>query len=338
MPIILSAIFYWAPINFSGSQVIILMLAIISSLIVTAFFASMMIYSKTLKCVESGTYNKAIALCEQGSALLGYAGLSWVADIGLLQLKVEALARDGQLVESQIAYAQWTKNKQLEIVSKTTLANMLANAGRFDSAAVLFRERYERSKTSRESTYVQLIVTANMGWITLLTQQLEESKTYSEEALALERKEKLVKSVEMQVNILTNLARANVQLGNLAEAEKQLDEAFEVMGKKRPGSLNQSIGEIQLGFAELRFLQNRFEEALLHTQSANEFFRSVGRGNALRQYSLQLQICILECLGRNEEARAFKSTVEAEELLLSDSNTSLFDKTAAIIDRHMLLT
>jgi tetratricopeptide (TPR) repeat protein len=189
----------------------------------------------------------------------------------------------------------------------------------------MYKRVYDLAKTVGDKSLLAIAAT-NLGFAYLLLDEAELSKQYSEEALALCP----AKKVELKTNVLINLARANLRLGSLVEAEEQLAIVLQLTDSRHK-YMGQVVGELQLGYAKLRLLQDRLEEALLYATSATEFYQSTGNGEALRQYALIIHARILNRLGRDQESIEVTKKFNEDQLLLQDENTLLFERASELI-------
>lgn len=314
----------WGLIVLSASMILIRAVAgasifwPVALALIAVLLAIMLITLLAIHEVESGHYRLAEKLCNFGLMLGRISGNNWFAQMQLDQVKAVLLARQGKIVEAQLTYALWPLSK-ISSMSDTTLANLMGRGQCLERAAEIHLRRYEYVKSNGD-LIAKAIVASNVGFANMMLSRPEIAKTYLEEAKALCRN----LNFELKVNVLTNIARNNIQLGLLDDAEMQLSEVQKLIESRRR-YMGQVVGEVQIGFAELRYLQNRLEEALLHLTSAREYFQDLGAGDPLRHYALTLHVKILEQMGRQAEAQETLEKFESEQCALDSHNEAIFE-------------
>lgn len=326
----------WGLIVLSASMIVIRAIAGSSALWTVAFvlvavlLAIMLITILAIHEVESGHYRLAEKLCNFGLMLGKFSGNNWFAQMQLDQVKAGLYARQGKIVEAQLTYALWPLSKN-NSMADTTLACLMSRGQCLERAAEIHLRRYEHVK-SKGDRIVKAIVASNLGFANMMLSRPKIAKTYLDEAKALCRNS----NFELKVNVLTNIARNNIQLGLLDDAEMQLSEVQKLIESRRR-YMGQVVGEVQIGYAELRYLQNRLEEALLHVTSAREYFQDLGAGDPLRHYALTLHVKILEQMGHRAEAQETLEKFEAEQAALDFHNEAIFEHVLQVLSTGKLI-
>lgn len=243
------------------------------------------------------------------------------------QIKAVQYAELGEHVEAQktLATVFWNSHSHTftDPLIETTMANIYARGNNFDAAEKLVARRYEAANKNWFSAHFTKALTAtNMGWICTLQGNFRDSLRYSEQALAYVEQVPFGGKTgkALKVEILINLGRTLVRVGRYEEAEQRLDQAWELASRlDRRARLNKA--ETQLGYAELRMMQNRPDEALLHAQSSTEcYMNEVGPGVYNRDYALRIHALILHELGREADAQKLEMQAEFDAHHMSESN------------------
>jgi tetratricopeptide (TPR) repeat protein len=241
------------------------------------------------------------------------------------QLKAIREAELGNHIEAQTTLANyfWSRKfgKFLDPAIETTMANIYARGYNFDEAEKLIAARYNSTRSLWGSQFTKAVTTTNMGWIRALQGDYKESLTYSEHAL--EYVNGLLPGFNtkaLKIEVLINIGRALTRLGRYEEAETRLDQAWELASKiDKRVRLNK--GEVQLGLAELRMVQNRWDEALLYSQTATEcYMNEVGPGLSNRDYAMRLNVIILRQLGREADAHALEMQADFDDAEMVEMN------------------
>lgn len=272
---------------------------------------------------------KCFKRCQLLEKLGWWLGPFNVAVLPLLsaQLKAVRYAELGEHVEAQKALATvfWSNRSHgfTDSAIETTMANIYARGNNFDAAEKLVTQRYEAANKNWFSAHFTKALTAtNMGWICALQGNYRDSLTYSEQALAYVEQVpfggRTVKA--LKVEILINLGRTLVRVGRYEEAEQRLDQAWALASQlDRRARLNKA--ETQLGYAELRMMQNRPDEALLYAQSSTEcYLNEVGPGVYNRDYALRIHALILHELGREADAQKLEMQADFDAHHMAESN------------------
>jgi tetratricopeptide (TPR) repeat protein len=241
------------------------------------------------------------------------------------QLKAIRCAELGNHVEAQTTLAKvfWSDKYQrfIDPAIQTTMANVYARGSNFDAAEKLVAARYDSTRGRWASRFTKAITTTNMGWIRALQGDYKGSLSYSEHALEFVTGMLPTPNTKaLKVEILINIGRALTRLDRYEEAEKRLDQAWDLASRlDKRARLNK--GEIQLGMAELRVMQNRWDEALLYSQSATEcYMNEVGPGLSNRDFAMRLNVLILRQLGREAEAHKMEMQAEFDDAEMAETN------------------
>ncbi len=292
--------------------------------------AIMLVAQLAIQEFESGHYRQAARLCNFGLLLGRASGHNWFAQMLLDQVQAGVYAREGKIVEAQLTYARWPLSRYRSLAD-TTLATLMSRGLCLERAAEIHLRRYEQVKPE-ETGVTKAIVACNVGFAYMMLNRPKIAKNYLDEAKSFCGNS----SFELKVNILVNIARNNIQLGLLDEAETQLSELQRTI-ESRKRYMGQVVGELQVGFAELRYLQNQLEEALLHATSAMEFFNTVGVGDPLWHYVLVLQIKIQQELGQDADGLKALENFASEQAAIDSHNEAIFEQVQHILNSGNLI-
>lgn len=303
-----------------GFAVVPFSLALVGCVVTNLLLATLAIQES-----EEGRYRRSLRLANLGLLLGKITGNLWFSEVIFEQIRAIVFARQGRVVEAQLAYARWPLSNHRSFAD-TTLANLMCRGLHFGAAAEIYQRRYEEAQ-KKESRLIKAIVANNLGFSYLLLGKPLIADRYLKEA-----NEKChSKNFGLRVNILTNMGRTDIQLGNLDAAEERLATVLKLI-ETRHQYMGQVVGETQLGMAELRYLQNRLDEALLHIKSSTEYYHSVGVGDPLRHYVIMLHSQILKELGRDEEALKISQAFEVEQMSIELENDALFMRASEILN------
>ncbi|MBY0551366.1 MAG: tetratricopeptide repeat protein [Candidatus Obscuribacterales bacterium] len=214
----------------------------------------------------------------------------------------------GRFVQAQISCAQMRSNR-------FPLTNTYIAGGRLEKVESHLRAELEKHKT--------VATTSSLGSVLFLK---------GEWSAAAELSEQVVKGVSADVDDPIRqyyrtashliLARARVRLNMLEEGERIL-ENIELVHTRANGNGEGFRRDLTIAFAELRVQQGRFEEALLHAQSAFELFRSrYGASNAYSVYARRVLAYVLLRAGRTDESAAHALGAEMDEQIMVEDNES----------------
>jgi tetratricopeptide (TPR) repeat protein len=285
---------------------------------------------RAFSLLEAGDPKRALKVAEASAVAVRYLGpmAAIYHSFFLEQVRAIAFAMQGRIVDAQVMLVQWVycPEKMLsDSLMQTTFGALYSYVGRVDLAEKIYSARYEASKSKFTSKNAKAVAAANMGWARFLTRDYESSKELSYEALSYVSKLNQDEWVWIKIGVWTNLARTCIRLDQISEAEKLVSDAWDLFAQqtRHPGI---RAGEINLTFAELRFVQGRFEEALLYANSATECYQSsLAPGNASVVYAMRLKAEILRALGNIEESDYIIAQSEIDEHTLREDNENRLD-------------
>lgn len=166
-------------------------------------------------------------------------------------------------------------------------------------------EKYRKTRTAG--------VAAHLGHTLLQKGDVASSFAYSQEAIRLANRNSRVSGWFAMLNS----ARACTRMNELAESERILSELIAQL----PNCTAIDSGEVSVALAELRFKQDRMEEAELHARNAYECFRGrYAEGTPIRVYAERLLALVLKCEGRVNESTELLFAADISEQLMFASN------------------
>lgn len=255
-----------------------------------------------------------------------------------------AHANQGKFIDSQVSLAECAavfgadaQPKELSLM--TAMANVYSRAGRFDLAEPLYQDCLKRSKGWTVGQFDRAIALNNIGWVHLLTGKHELAKEALEEAIRMTNSHRTSnpsgRFADFIMCIDLNYARTLIRLGEFDKAEKILHDTFN-KSTRRFRHVETTMAEAQLGFAELRFCQNRLDEAMIHVESAVQACKSVGgSGNVLHRYARRLQAEILKDVGREEESQRIEFECDFEVASMEADNLQRANEVRALLMRRL---
>lgn len=248
----------------------------------------------------------------------------------------------GRFVDGQVSLAESQACSKLLMHSgglalSITQANLYARAGRFDLAEPKYQKCVELANKWTIKPFTRATAQNNLGWNYMLAGQSELAKKPLEEAA------RLLKSIitpdsrteRLSLTIDINLARTMVRLGEYDDAERLLEATFNKI-TRRFKHVEALLTETQIGLAELRICQNRFEEAQMHIESAVEGYKAIsGSGTAESRHARQLKVLILKALGRDEESERLKLECEIEVDVMNSENLARMQQVRSVLTKRL---
>jgi tetratricopeptide (TPR) repeat protein len=293
--------------------------------VLVGFIVPAIMGSQAFSLVNDNQRARASMLCQSGltiSKWLVPIG-PYLSMIGFGQPMAICRSMEGRHVDAQIILAQLSGICSSQAL-RTSLGNIYGRMGRFDLAEPIFLERLERAKGWTSSPLERAIAYNNVGWIYFLTGRYNEAKECLEEAIRHSRKTRRHPLVQIKSKV--SLCRTLLRLGQIEDAEVLLEETWRAVDA-RSKSVYSSKSEAQTAFAELRLLQGRLDEALLHARTAQECAEVTSApGSVFSAYACQLHAQILEAMGRLPESDTIKYETEAHQTELLEANTARMEQ------------
>jgi tetratricopeptide (TPR) repeat protein len=281
--------------------------------------------SQAFSLVNDNQRARASVICQGGLALSKWLVPigPYLSMIGFGQPMAICRSMEGRHVDAQIIIAQLSGVCSSQAL-KTSLANIYGRMGRFDLAEPIFLKRLERAKKWDGSALERAVAYNNVGWIYFLTGRYSEAKECLEEAIRQSRKTRNHRLVQIKSKV--SLCRTLLRLGQIEDAEVLLEETWSAVDAKSK-SVYSSKTEAQTAFAELRMLQGRLDEALLHARTAQECAEVTSTsGSVFSDYASRLHAQILQAMGRLPESDKIMFEAEAHQTALLEANTSRMEQ------------
>jgi tetratricopeptide (TPR) repeat protein len=299
---------------------------------VSCFVVPLLFGYTAFSLIEAGDPSGALRVCDTSDRVMRrcFGPLAvFYQSFFVDHVRAIAFAMRGRIVDSQVMLAQWIYAREGLMddgLMQTTFGALYGYVGRVDLAEKIYTTRYENSRKRFTSKMSQGVAAANMGWVRFLLGDYAESKRYSNEALSYCGKGNNADWVWVKISIWTNLGRACVRLGELEEAERHIRNAWKLLlaQTKHPGI---RTAEINLAFAELRFVQGRLDEALLFVNSSTEcYVATLAAGNSSVVYAMRVKAQILQAMGQESESQKIVAQAELDEHALREDNEARLDE------------
>lgn len=304
----------------------------ISALVVLAFGALMggplvanwFLYRQARASLATEDHRAVVRICQKAKTLrwLPFANTFYAMLLG--PLEVFALTALGNAVEAQQALLQQS-SEWSDADRMSQMAEIFLLTGNVVRAEAFYTAAYNAVQSGSASYFAKALACTNMGSLMLVKNDgAAASLKYSKEALSLLGTQTDLRTRTLRFHTLRNAARASIRLNQVDEGERMLEQSKQTSENltKRAGVFwNNSDGELHLAYAELRTLQNRTQEALLHAQCAVDLYRSKNDpGQSMSVYAHKLLASILCRLDREPESIEILARIEADQQKLIEDN------------------
>jgi tetratricopeptide (TPR) repeat protein len=235
--------------------------------------------SRAGKALRSGQLDNAKALVRQAVRLnLAFFPLTFRTTLFAFDVQIRLLLTQSRFVEVEalasvllIAYRRFRLLKvghSIEVTLRNYVALAYLGEGRYLDAETLFAEVLEGTK----NPLAKAVLLNNVGYCQLELGNIDEShKSLSAAVAHCSQRTSQEKLIFLSIN--ANLARACVQKSLLAEAEARIESGLELAESIKAPAYQ--IGGCYEAFADLRFAQERYEEAEHHFRNAIDMMQTV---------------------------------------------------------------